>query len=85
MRRVTLERFCEQVKSMKQQDQLKNLFDSQPDGVLILSHPDHALLQPPVSNPLPIIDPNASVSRLDSSFASFVNPTETDGQEDSNI
>ena len=32
-----------------------------------------------------MIDPNASVSRLDSSFASFVNPTETDGQEDNNI
>ena len=28
MRRVTLERFCEQVKSTKQQDQLKTLFDN---------------------------------------------------------
>ena len=85
MRRVTLERFCEQVKSTKQQDQLKTLFDNQPDGVLILSHPDNKLLKPPKPTPLSIIDPNASVSRLDSSFASFVNPTETDGQEDSDF
>ena len=30
-------------------------------------------------------DPDASVSRLDSSFASFVNPTETQGEQDVNL
>ena len=32
-----------------------------------------------------LIDPNASASQLDSSFASFINPIETDCQEDSNM
>ena len=43
------------------------------------------MLQPPKPTSKAGTDPNVSVSRLDSSFASFVNPTETDGQEDSNI
>ena len=91
LRKTTLERFCEQEKSTKQQTQLKSLFDNQPDGVLILSYLDASIQLPPVSNPLPkkrdlnYIDPNVSASRLDSSFPSFVNPTETDGQEDSNM
>ena len=42
LRKTTLERFCEQDKSKKQQTQIENLFDNQPDGVLILSQSDDA-------------------------------------------
>ena len=46
-RKNSLQRIIEEEKSKKQQRQLKNLFDSQPDGVVILSQAE-PVLKPPV-------------------------------------
>ena len=98
--RRTLQRLLEQEKSNKQQEYLQSLFDNQPDGVIILTQqtaslkpPDKtASTKPPDNKPLEQEDSEsyfqssyASASHLDSGFPSFVNPTETAGQEESSL
>ena len=61
IRKITLERFSEQEKSKKMQDQLQNLFDKQPDGVLILSK-STAIVKLPIR-------PSTTQQERDSSFS----------------